>query len=87
MLYSRSLLVICFLYSSMYILIPNPNLYLPLSFLIIKFVFPVCDSTSVLYISSFVLFFFRFHIEETSYDICLSLSALGLPMLYYGGSI
>ena len=51
MLYSRSLLFACFIYSSMYVLIPNSYLSLPpppLFPLVTMFVFYVCEAISVL---------------------------------------
>ena len=63
MLYSRALLFICFIYSSLYLLIPN-SLFIPVPLPFPsgnnKFVFYVCESVSVLQISSF-LSYFRFH--------------------------
>ena len=63
-----SIVVVCICES------PNPNLRLLHSFDNCKFVFYVCVSVSVLYISSFVSFF-RFHIQVISYDSFLSVSA------------
>ena len=73
---SKSLLFIYFMYSSVYLLIPNswfvpPSL--PLPFGNHKFVFYVYDSVSVVYVNWFVLFS-RFHIQVISYSICFSLS-------------
>ena len=61
-LHSRSLVVIYFIYNSVYLLIPNS--FIPLStfpFSKHKFVFYVFDSTSVLYL----VFFFIPHVSDT----------------------
>ena len=50
------LLLIYFMYSSLYLLIPYSQ-FVPLPFGNHKIVFYVCESVSVLYIDSFVLFF------------------------------
>ena len=44
---------------------------IPLPFGDPKFVFYVCKSVSVLYVDSLV-WFFRFHIDMVSYNICFS---------------
>ena len=76
-LYSRTLLSICFTYSSLYLLIPAPP---PFPFGNNRFVFQVCESVSVLKISSVVLYF-SFHIEVISYSICLSLLDISLTII------
>ena len=74
MLNSRSLLLIYFIYSSLYLLISFPNLSFPPPFPLPspfgnqKFVFYDYKSGSVLYVDSLVLVF-RFHIQFISY-IC-----------------
>ena len=66
-LHSRSLLVIYFIYKSVYMSIPISQ-FIPLSLLNPgnhKLIFYICKSVSVWEISSFVsffFFFFRFHI-------------------------
>ena len=88
MLYSRTSLVICFIYSREYVLIPNswfvPS---PLPFPLgnHKFVFYVCGSISVLYLSSFVSFFLRFHMQAVWCDACLGWLAL-LSMVISGST-
>ena len=48
-LYSRSLLIICFIYSNVYMLIPNPIYpsFSPFPFSTCKFIFKVYESLSV----------------------------------------
>ena len=59
MLYGRFLLVICYIYSSVYMLIPTSWFILAhFPFGNHKFVFYVCGSISILYRSSFVSIFF-----------------------------
>ena len=60
MLHSISLLLTCFIHSSLYLLIPYPvlsPLSFPLSSGIQKFVLYICESVSVL--------FFRFHLKDS----------------------
>ena len=65
-LYSRSLLFISFMHSSMYMLIPHISHILPITIPSDKhnFVFYVCESISVLEISSFILFFSISHVSD-----------------------
>ena len=78
-LYSRSLLLIYCIYSSVCMLIPSSwfipphhvsSLVTTSLFLISASLFPFCKYVH------FVSFLIRFHIWVISYDICLSLSAL-----------
>ena len=60
MLHSRSLLVIYFIYS-VDTAVPVSPFIPPLSPWQLCLFFHICDSISILQISSFVLYFFRFH--------------------------
>ena len=67
-LHSRSLLVIYFIYKSVYMSIPTSQ-FIPLSLLNPgnpKLIFYICKSVSVWEISSFVSFFFFFYISHIS---------------------
>ena len=78
MLDNRSLLVICFRYSSVYMLIPNPNLSLaPFHFVNHKFVFYVCRSISR---STFVSFFLDpgYKLHHIFVFLCLEKNYLGV---------
>ena len=67
-LHSRSLLVICVMYGSGEVLIPNPDLSLPPPFPCADHpFFDVCRSMFVLSISSFMLLFKILHIREIRY--------------------
>ena len=88
-LYSRSLLVTCFRYSSVYMSIQISRFIpWPLSPGNHKFVFYMCNSyfCFVNRLICTIFFFFRFHILVISYDICLSLSNLLHSLWQYLGS-
>ena len=72
-LQSRSLSVICFKYSSVYMSVPN-SLTIPSlnpSPLVTISSFSVSESVSVLQISSFASFHFRFHIKYHMIFLCV----------------
>ena len=77
LLYSRSLLIIYFIYSGVYRLIPvclsSTSPFGNYTFSMFVGLFLFCKKKK-----NSVLLFFRFHIYVISYDICLSLTLLSM---------